>query len=143
MLYLCLFSLENLKNYFPYYENKYFPFKDSILEIPFVKGVTIYGEIYIDRDKANTEFNTQIDLSNLRVSALDGVNIYTLTDSKGKFSMYVPFGYYTISIDEDILGNKFKVLENNFKVKLDESTESVFVSFYLVEKRKKITIKKF
>ena len=140
---MAVFSLENLKNYFPYYENKYFPFKDSILEIPFVKGVTIYGEIYIDRDKANTEFNTQIDLSNLRVSALDGVNIYTLTDSKGKFSMYVPFGYYTISIDEDILGNKFKVLENNFKVKLDESTESVFVSFYLVEKRKKITIKKF
>jgi len=42
-----------------------------------------------------------------------------------------------------LLGNKFKCLENNFKLTLDESTESVFVSFYLVEKRKKITIKKF
>ena len=38
---------------------------------------------------------------------------------------------------------KFRLSENNFDIKLDQDTESVFVTFYLVEKRKKITIKKF
>jgi hypothetical protein len=57
--------------------------------------------------------------------------------------MYVPYGEYTISIQNDIFGNKLKALENNFEVVLNESVNKIFVSFYLVEKRKKITIKKF
>ena len=140
---LSIFSLEELNGFFPYYFKTYLTQKDSIINIPFVKGVKVYGEIYIDRDETNKKFDTKFDLSNLRISAFNGVNVYTLTDSKGRFSLYVPYGEYEISIDENMLGNKFKCLENNFKITLDESTESVFVSFYLVEKRKKITIKKF
>ncbi len=136
-------SIDDLNGFFPYYFKDYITQKDTTINIPFVKGVNVYGEIYIDRDKNNQKFNTQFDLSNLRVSAFNGVDVYTLTDSKGKFSLYVPFGEYVISIDEDMLGNKFKCLENNFELTLDESTSSVFVTFYLVEKRKKITIKKF
>jgi hypothetical protein len=140
---LSIFSLEDLNGFFPYYFKTYLTHKDSTVNIPFVKGVKVYGEIYIDRDETNKKFDTKFDLSNLRVSAFNGVDVYTLTDSKGRFSLYVPYGEYEISIDENMLGNKFKCLENNFKITLDESTESVFVSFYLVEKRKKVTIKKF
>ena len=57
--------------------------------------------------------------------------------------MYVPYGEYTISMDNAVVGNKFKILNNNIKLDLNEGSESVFVTFYLVEKRKKITIKKF
>lgn len=140
---LSVFSVDYLNGFFPYYFKDYLTQKDSTINIPFVKGVKVYGEIYIDRDKTNEKFETRFDLGNLRVSAFNGVDVYTLTDSKGKFSLYVPFGEYVISIDEDMLGNKFKCLENNFELTLDESTSSVFVTFYLVEKRKKITIKKF
>jgi hypothetical protein len=140
---LSIFSLEELNGFFPYYFKTYLTQKDSIINVPFVKGVKVYGEIYIDRDETNKKFDTKFDLGNLRISAFNGVDVYTLTDPKGKFSLYVPFGEYVISIDEDMLGNKFKCLENNFELTLDESTSSVFVTFYLVEKRKKITIKKF
>lgn len=140
---ISVFSLENLKGFFPYYFKTYLTHKDSTINIPFVKGVKVYGDIYIDRDETIKKFDTKHDLSNLRVSAFNGVDVYTLTDSKGRFSLYVPYGEYEISIDENMLGNKFKCLENNYKLTLDESTESVFVSFYLVEKRKTVTVKKF
>ena len=138
-----IFSINDVKEFFPYYKDLYYCFKDSTVLVPFVKGVKVYGEIYIDRDENQRDFNTSFDLSNLRVSAFDGQDIFTLTDSKGKYEMYVPYGEYTISLDENIMGNKFRLLENNFDIKLDQDTESVFVTFYLVEKRKKITIKKF
>lgn len=140
---LSVISVDYVNGFFPYYFKDYLTQKDSTINIPFVKGVKVYGEIYIDRDKTNEKFDTRFDLGNLRVSAFNGVDVYTLTDSKGKFSLYVPYGEYVISIDEDMLGNKFKCLENNFELTLDESTSSIFISFYLIEKRKKITIKKF
>ena len=140
---LSVFALENLKGFFPYYESKYYPFQDSVLLIPFVKGVKVYGELYIDRDNSTEVFDLAYDLSKIRVSAYNGQDIHTLTDVNGKFSMYVPYGAYTISLDKKVLGTRFRILENDIKLNLDEGTESVFVSFYLVEKRRKVTIKKF
>ena len=140
---LSIFSIENLEGFFPYYESKYYPFKDSVLLIPFVKGVNVYGELYIDRDKSPGGFDLDYDLSKIRVSAYNGQDIHTLTNVNGKFSMYVPYGEYVISLDNDVIGTRFRILENDIKLKLDEGTESVFVTFYLVEKRRKISIKKF
>ena len=140
---LSIFSIENLEGFFPYYESKYYPFKDSVLLIPFVKGVNVYGELYIDRDKSPGGFDLDYDLSKIRVSAYNGQDIHTLTNINGKFSMYVPYGEYVISLDNDVIGTRFRILENDIKLNLDEGTESVFVTFYLVEKRRKITIKKF
>lgn len=138
-----IFALEDLKGYFPYYKNKFYCNNDSTLAIPFVKGVKVYGEVYIDRDVNQRNFNTNFDLNNIRISAFNGLNIYTLTNPKGEFEMYVPYGEYTISMDNAVVGSKFKILNNNIKLGLNEGSESVFVTFYLVEKRKKITIKKF
>jgi hypothetical protein len=139
-----VFSIEkNLNGYFPYYKNKYYSFKDSIFLIPFVKGVKVYGEIFLDRDNITRSFSLDYDLSKIKITAYNGIDVHTLTDNNGKFFMYIPFGMYKISIDENVLGSRFKILQNNFDVNLDEGTESVFVTFYLVEKRKKITIKKF
>lgn len=135
--------IDDVRDYFPNYNNKINTIKDTTLLIPFVKGVTIYGEIYVDKDIYSSSFGNNFDLSNLRVSAFNGLDIHTLTDSKGNFEMYVPYGNYTVSIQNDIFGNKLRALENNFKVVLNESVNEIFISFYLVEKRKKITIKKF
>ena len=135
--------IEDVRDYFPNYNNKHNTIKDTTLFIPFVKGVTIFGEIYVDKDINSSSFGEEFDLSNLRVSAFNGLDVHTLTDRDGKFEMYVPYGEYTISIQNDIFGNKLKALENNFEVVLNESVNEIFVSFYLVEKRKKITIKKF
>ncbi|MBD00640.1 MAG: hypothetical protein CL841_04730 [Crocinitomicaceae bacterium] len=140
---LSIFSIDNLEGFFPYYESKYYPFKDSVLLIPFVKGVNVYGEIYIDRDKSPGGFDLDYDLSKIRVSAYNGQDVHTLTNVNGKFSMYVPYGEYVISLDNDVIGTRFRILENDIKLNLDEGTESVFITFYLVEKRRKITIKKF
>ena len=138
-----IFALEDLKGYFPYYKNKFYCNNDSTLAIPFVKGIKVYGEVYIDRDVNQRTFNANFDLNNIRISAFNGLNIYTLTNSKGEFEMYVPYGEYTISMDNAIIGNKFKTLNNDIKLDLNEGSESVYVTFYLIEKRKKITIKKF
>lgn len=137
------FSLVDLKGYFPNIPANITAVKDSLMFVPFVKGVKIHGNVYLDREKITPGVEKPIDLTGIKITALNGKAVHTLTDGKGDFSFYVPFGKYTISMDEKVLGDRFTILQNNIELELDQKTESIFLTFYIVEKRRKITVKKF
>lgn len=136
-------ALEDVHGFFPKIPSTVQIEKDSTLNIPFVKGVKIYGKIYVNRDQARIDANGPLDLGGIRITAYNGVIIHTLTSYDGSFSMYVPYGEYVISMEESVIGSRFNLLQNDFELLLDNTTESVFVSFNLVEKRKKLNIKRF
>lgn len=140
---LGVFSLVDLNGYFPNVPSNITAVKDSLMYIPFVKGVKIHGNVYLDREKITPGVEKPLDLSGIRITATNGKAINTLTDGKGDFSFYVPFGKYIITMDEKVLGDRFTILQNNIELELDQKTESIFLTFYIVEKRRKITVKKF
>ena len=67
----------------------------------------------------------------------------TLTNSLGHFEFYLPFGTYTITMDEGILNERFRVTSNNLPIKLRNKQDGVYVSFYIIEKRRKVIFKDF
>lgn len=136
-------ALEDVHGFFPKIPPTVQIEKDSTLNIPFVKGVKIYGKIYVNRDQARIDANGPLDLGGIRITAYNGVIIHTLTSYDGSFSMYVPYGEYVISMEESVIGTRFNLMQNDFELLLDNTTESVFISFNLVEKRKKLNVKRF
>lgn len=59
------------------------------------------------------------------------------------YAFYLPNGTYVLSMDENILGNRLELAQNNFEVTLDGDIESVYTSFYIVEKERTVKVKKF
>ncbi|MBN8703577.1 MAG: hypothetical protein J0M08_10960 [Bacteroidetes bacterium] len=145
---LSAFSLEELEGYFPNIEEELDVIIDRVgdkhVPIPFVKGIKIYGKVVLDREKVseNTDV-TPIDLTGIKISAMNGKVIHTLTGKDGEFNFYVPFGKYTLNMDENVLSDRWKILQNNIELELDKNTESLFITFYIVEKRRKINKKTF
>lgn len=148
------FSLEDLKGYFPHIPDKIkveatdsskskgIPPPKKVL-IPFVKGVKLVGKVHVDREKLSPDAVSTIDLSGIRVTALNGKSASTLTANDGTFMFYLPYGEYTISMDEKILGDRFRLLQNDIEVKLDKGIENLFISFYIAENQRKIKRKRF
>jgi hypothetical protein len=77
------------------------------------------------------------------VTATNGKTYNTLTDINGRYEFYMPNGDYVITMDEGILGAKYKLTRNNIPITLKSSQDGVYVSFYIVENRKKVVIKEF
>ena len=92
-------------------------------------------------------FDTRLNLSHQvaeEVRKYFGDKVYnTLTNSDGRFEFYLPFGQYTITMDEGILGERFQISRNNLPVTLRNKQDGAYVSFYVVEKRRKVIFKDF
>lgn len=117
---------------------------DGIANIPFARGVKIYGEIILDRQKIAIAEDKEVDLSRIKISAFNNNKVYnTLTDKKGRFEFYLPNGTYIITLDENILGTNYKIARNNIPITLKETQDGVYVSFYIIENRRKVIIKDF
>ena len=141
------FSLDDIKDYFPnladtiviarnYTDKEY-------LAIPFVKGVKIYGKVSVDRDLLSQQMEMIPEIGGIKITAENGKTIHALTENDGSFVFYAPYGDYTIIFDEQVLGTRYRLMENNIKVKIDKEVESVFVTFNIIEKRRKVAVKKF
>jgi len=61
----------------------------------------------------------------------------------GKFDFYLANGAYSISFDENVLTDRFRLMQNDIKVKLSNDLENMFITFMVVEKRRKVNVKKF
>lgn len=144
---IAAFSLIDLEGYYANILEDISIDKDRIgdkkMQIPFVKGIKIYGKIVLDREKISENTELPPDLGGVKISAINGKTLHSLTESDGTFSFYVPYGKYVLNLDEKILGDRFKLLENDIKLDLDKNTESLFVTFFIVEKRRKIKVKTF
>ena len=46
-------------------------------------------------------------------------------------------------MDEGILNERFRVTSNNLPIKLRNKQDGVYVSFYIIEKRRKVIFKDF
>jgi len=136
-------SLENLKGWFPMINDSLKIFKDELINIPFVKGVKIYGSVYIDQEDLKPMEDKKLDISGIKISATNGHTFNTLTGSDGGFEFYMPFGEYTISLDENILNGRYYLVQNNYKVDLTGQVDNLFITFHILEKKRKVKIKRF
>jgi hypothetical protein len=137
-------SLEKLDGWFPNVQDSILIEEDGITHIPFVRGVKVYGDVIVDRQKIAVTEDKPLDLSRIKITAVKGDKVYnTLTNSDGRFEFYLPFGEYTITMDEGILGERFRVTRNNLSVRLRNNQDGAYVSFYIVEKRRKVIFKDF
>ena len=136
--------LEEIKGWFPNVQDSIFVNEDGVTNIPFVRGVKVYGDVIVDRQKIAVTDDKPLDLSRIKITAVKGDKVYnTLTNADGRFEFYLPFGEYTITMDEGILGERFRVTRNNLNVRLRNNQDGAYVSFYIVEKRRKVIFKDF
>lgn len=139
-----VFNLEELPGWFPNIDDSLGVMEDATQFIPFVKGVKIYGEVLVDRQRLSEKLNKELDLSDIKISAIsDKRDYHSLTDSKGAFEFYLPNGVYTISMDESILGANYLLVRNNFNVKMESGVEGMYISFNIQERRRSVKSKKF
>lgn len=140
---LNLFPLEDLKGWFPNIPDSLYIGRDEIHYLPFVRGVKIQGDVVLDRQKIAVTDERPFDLSNIKITATKDQSYSTLTDINGHFEFYLPNGKYIISMDESILSNNLRLSRNNIPIVLKENQESVYLSFYILEKRRKVIIRDF
>ena len=141
---LVAFSLEKLEGWFPNIEDSLLIFKDQVQNIPFVKGVKVYGKVVVDREQIRTDIDKKLDLGRIKIAAIcDQTEISTLTDFDGDFEFYLPNGMYTLSMDEGILGDRYSLVRNNFPMELENGTEGLFFTFNIVERKREVVTKQF
>ena len=139
-----ILPLEELNGWFSNTKDSIFINEDGINYIPFVRGIKVYGDIIIDRQKIAVTDDKKLDLSRIKISAIKGDKIYnTLTNKNGRFEFYLHFGSYSVTMDEVILNDRFRVTRNNLPIKLRNDQDGVYVSFYIIEKRRKVIFKDF
>lgn len=135
-------SLEDLQGWFPRKEDSIrMVNKNDVMYIPFSRGVKIFGNVTVERDPNSPAAKTPLDLSRIKISASDGKVYNTLTDNKGFYELFLPFGSYILSMDENILGEKFRLLQNNYQLQVSDSLNNLFIPFHIIEKKRRLNIK--
>ena len=138
------FALADIGAWFPNIEDTVMIFEKGIMHVPFVRGIKVYGDVVLDRQKIAVADTTKpFDLSRIRITANNGKSYYTLTNMKGRFEFYLPNGEYIISMDETILSNRYSLTRNDIPITLTQNQSGSYVSFFIVEKRKKVKVKTF
>lgn len=136
-------SLYPLYDWYPLIEDSMVCLSNMKINIPFIKGIKLSGSITVQKDRY-TGLNGQIDLSRILVTARDSAEKeYTaVTDKNGEYVLFLPPGKYTLSMDEAFLGSSFITLKNHAEIDLQE-VETFNYNFYILEKKRKVNIKKF
>jgi hypothetical protein len=138
------FALEDLQGWFPNTDDSLQIVTSNTTYIPFVRGVKVYGDVVLDRQKiAVADTSKPFDLSRIKITAVNGKIYNTLTDINGRFEFYMPNGDYIMTMDETILGDRYTITRNNIPMTLTNKQDGVYISFYIIEKRKKVIIKEF
>lgn len=136
-------SLYELNGWYPLIEDSLVTGFNQDINVPFVKGIKLTGNVVLQKERYSG-VTSSIDLSRILITAVDssGKEYQSLTDKNGNYILYLPPGHYFLSMDEGIVGKGFIVLKNNAELHLSE-VESYNYNFYILEKKRKINIKKF
>ncbi|OFX73671.1 MAG: hypothetical protein A2X12_00590 [Bacteroidetes bacterium GWE2_29_8] len=118
--------------------------KNQIVYIPLNRGIKISGGIIFEKDKYS-RLTDNFNLVNIKITAIDSLNnqYSALTDKNGDFALFVPKGKYVLRLNEAALGANFEYLQNNIILEFNNDIENYFVNFYVVEKARKMNVKKF
>ena len=115
--------------------------RNKTIYIPLSKGARISGGILFERARFGSD--KPVELGGIRVTAMnddDGRTFTTLTNEQGNFSIYVPNGNYRIIINEAAVGNRYQFLQNSIPIAVTKEFEDYNVSFYLIEKQRKMRL---
>ncbi|MGQ9846722.1 MAG: hypothetical protein ACUVQP_04365 [Bacteroidales bacterium] len=138
------FSITDLKGWFPNIQDSLVLNKNtSKVDIPFVRGVKITGRVFLQRDPNSPTADFKLDLSRIKITASNHKTYTALTDKNGYYELYLPAGKYILSMDESILGNRLKLLQNNFELDINDKFDNLFMPFYIVEKARKLKVIRF
>ncbi|MFT4754059.1 MAG: hypothetical protein ACI85Q_001615 [Salibacteraceae bacterium] len=141
---ISIIALDKMEGWFPDLSDSITILNSGQILIPFMRGVKVYGDVILDRQKiAIADKDKVFDMSRIKVTAIGGRTYNTLTDIDGHFEFYLPNGEYTLTMDETILGDTYKLSKNNIPLTLKSSQDGVYMSFYIVEKRRKVEFKTF
>ena len=137
-------ALDKMEGWFPDMADSITILNSGQIYVPFMRGVKVYGDVILDRQKiAIADKDKVFDMSRIKVTATGSRTYNTLTDIDGHFEFYLPNGEYTLTMDETILGDTYKLSKNNIPLSLKSSQDGVYMSFYIVEKRRKVQFKTF
>jgi hypothetical protein len=136
-------SLVDLQGWYPLLDDSLQINISSEVNIPFVKGIKLSGSVVLQKARYSN-VSEKPDLSRILVTALDsaGRTYQGITDGEGQYTLYLPPGAYILTLDETLIGKGFTVLKNNAELKLND-VESFNFNFYILEKKRKVNIKKF
>jgi hypothetical protein len=114
--------------------------QDKDILLPFRKERVVFGKVSIVADSyAGTKFSPD----NVLVKAVDstGKKFSTLTDSIGAFSLSLPAGRYTVSLNEEAFKGALRPMQASFivDISMDFSSE---VNFTLVQRKREIRMRK-
>lgn len=141
---ISIIALEKMEGWFPDMADSITILNSGQILIPFMRGVKVYGDVILDRQKiAVADQDKVFDMSRIKITASGGRVYNTLTDIDGHFEFYLPNGEYTLTMDETILGDVYKLSKNNIPLSLKSTQDGVYMSFYIVEKRRKVQFKTF
>ena len=142
---LQVISLIDIGAWFPVVSDSVDIVGENTLFIPFSQGVQILGNVHLDREKFSGDIQANLDISRMKIFLVDSLGkvITSVTDKHGDFKFYVPYGNYTLKFDEKVLGAGFELVQNDIPVLLVGGVESFSHTFFIVEKRRKISKKKF
>ena len=139
-----IIALDKMEGWFADISDSITILNSGQINVPFVRGVKVYGDVILDRQKIAVADKDKIfDMSRIKITAVGGKTYNTLTDIDGHFEFYLPNGEYTLTMDETILGETYKLSKNNIPLTLKTSQDGVYMSFYIVEKRRKVKFKTF
>ncbi|MBC8052828.1 MAG: hypothetical protein H7Y13_07170 [Sphingobacteriaceae bacterium] len=115
------------------------------LMMPLNQGVQLTGILVAERDPTAADFDKKVDLSKIRVTALDslGKSFTSLTDKDGRFSMRLPAGVYQLGINENALPDNFELEQKQTTIEMITVSDIYNITFFIKERKRKLNIKRF
>jgi hypothetical protein len=118
---------------------------DRTVFVPLKRGVQIKGNILLQQAQYSALGKGGMNLNGIRVNMTDQEgNTYTgLSGQNGEFNLYVPFGLYTLKVNEQAIDDQFQFAQSSYTLNVNNVSVNYQVTFYLIEKARKLNIKKF
>lgn len=114
--------------------------------VPLKRGVLITGNIILQKAQYSSLGEGNMKLDGIRVTATDaitGQRYSSLTNLEGAFRLYVPFGQYTVSVNDQAIDDQFEFAQSSYSLDINNQGGNYQMTFYLIEKRRQLNIKKF
>lgn len=106
------------------------------------QGARVSGNITLERDQfTRAEY---FPLGGIRVTAINetGDTFNTLTTESGQYSLYLPRGRYTLSVNENVFGTDFTLQQNHIPIDIIYEHEELNISFVARERGRQIRIQR-
>lgn len=118
--------------------------RSKTIYIPLTRGVQISGNVLVQK-ATYSRFVNEVNLSGIRITAVgkDGRTYSSLTSREGNFRLFVPFGAYVINVSSTTIDEQFQFAQDSYNLNIDNAESDYQLTYYLIEKRRRLNIKKF